>query len=135
MNAGALVLAQRLEPHAGVVQVFYPGLAAHPLHDVAVRQMRHGFGHVLAVEVKGGADAAKALIEAFRIVKLAPSLGSVESLASIPAFTSHVAQGPEGRAQAGIPEGCVRISVGIEDPEDLWADLEQALARAVPARV
>lgn len=135
MNAGALVLAQRLEPHAGVVQVFYPGLAAHPLHDVAVRQMRHGFGHVLAVEVKGGADAAKALIEAFRIVKLAPSLGSVESLASIPAFTSHVALGPEGRAQAGIPEGCVRISVGIEDPEDLWADLEQALARAVPARV
>jgi cystathionine beta-lyase/cystathionine gamma-synthase len=135
MNAGAFELSQRLQKHPGVAQVFYPGLPGHPLHDVAVRQMRHGFGHVLAVEVRGGAEAARALIEAFNLVRLAPSLGGVESVASIPAFTSHVALGAEGRARAGIPEGLVRISVGIEDPADLWADLEQALTRAVPARV
>jgi cystathionine beta-lyase/cystathionine gamma-synthase len=133
MNASAAELARRLAAHSQVKRVFYPGLPGHPGHEVAKRQMRHGFGHVLAVEVPGGADAGRALIEAFRIVRLAPSLGSVESLASIPAFTSHIHLGPEGRARVGIPEGVVRVSVGLEDVEDLWSDFEQAIAHAVPA--
>jgi methionine-gamma-lyase len=95
--------------------------------------MTLGFGPVLAFEVSGG--AAEAVIDAFQLVRQAPSLGGVESLACLPAFTSHVQLGVEGRAKAGIPEGLVRISVGIEDVEDLWSDLDQALTRAATLRV
>ncbi len=130
-NASALALAQRLAAHPAVTQVMYPGLAGHPGHEVAARQMTLGFGHVLAFEARGGARAAQATIEALQLVLHATSLGGVESLASLPAFTSHVQLGPEGRARAGIPEGLVRLSVGVEDLEDLWADLDQALARGV----
>jgi len=79
--------------------------------------------------------AREAMANAFRIVRHAPSLGGVDSLASLPAFTSHIMLGPEGRARAGIPEALVRLSIGIEDVEDLWEDLEQALARAATVRV
>jgi cystathionine beta-lyase/cystathionine gamma-synthase len=133
-NASALELAMRLAAHPGVAQVLYPGLPGHPGHDLARRQMTLGFGHVLAFEVAGGTGPAKAVAEALQLVLHAPSLGGVESLASLPAFTSHVRLGPEGRARAGIPEGLVRLSVGIEDPEDLWADLDQALARGAELR-
>lgn len=128
-NTSALALAERLARHPGVAQVFYPGLASHPAHEIARRQMTLGFGPVLAFDVRGGGAAARACIEAFQLVRHAPSLGGVDSLASLPAFTSHVQLGPEGRRAAGIPEGLVRLSVGVEDLEDLWGDLEQALAR------
>lgn len=134
-NGNALELAVRLEAHPGVERVFYPGLIHHPGHEVARRQMRLGFGPLLSFDVKGGAPAARELVGALRLVRLAPSLGGVESLASIPAMTSHVQLDARGLAEAGIPEGCVRLSVGIEDDADLWADLEQALARAASVRV
>ena len=131
-NANALDLATRLTRHAGIASVSYPGLVAHPGHAIAARQMTHGFGPVVAFEVAGGGTAARQVVEALRLVRHAPSLGSVESLASLPAFTSHIQLGSEGRAIAGIPEGLVRLSVGIEDADDLWQDLEQALACAAP---
>jgi cystathionine beta-lyase/cystathionine gamma-synthase len=92
--------------------------------------MSNGFGPVVAFEVRGGANAAEQTVNAFQLVRHAPSLGGVESLASLPAFTSQIQLGSEGRALAGIPEGLIRLSVGIEDIEDLWADLDQALVRA-----
>jgi cystathionine beta-lyase/cystathionine gamma-synthase len=134
-NANALELARRATAHPAVAQVLYPGLPTHPGHEVAARQMTLGFGPVLAIEVPGGGAAAEATANAFRLIRHAPSLGGVESLASLPAFTSHVGLGPEGRARAGIAEGLVRISVGIENVEDLWSDLEQALAKAATVRV
>jgi cystathionine beta-lyase/cystathionine gamma-synthase len=134
-NESALELARRLTGHPGVAQVMYPGLPSHPGHALAQRQMTLGFGPVIAFEVHGGAAAAESVANAFQLVRHAPSLGGVESLASLPAFTSHIQLGPEGRARAGIPEGTVRISVGIEDVEDLWADLDQAIVRAAALKV
>jgi len=133
MNANALELANRLSKHASVVQVFYPGLASHAGHEIARRQMRFGFGQVVAFDVKGG-PAAQAVVESLKLVRHGPSLGGVDSLASLPSHTSHIMLGVEGRAKAGIPEGLVRLSAGIEDAHDLWADLEQAIAR-VPSAV
>ena len=132
-NANALELARRLSDHPAVSTVFYPGLPSHPGHEIAKRQMEMGFGPVLAIDVLGGAETASTVMSAFRLITHAPSLGSVDSLASLPAHTSHIQLGPEGRAKAGIPEGSIRLSIGIEDVEDLWLDLQQALARAIPA--
>jgi cystathionine beta-lyase/cystathionine gamma-synthase len=129
-NANALQIAQRLESHSGVKRVFYPGLPRHEGHEIARRQMQLGFGPVLSFDVQGGAAAAEAVVNALGLIRHAPSLGGVDSLASLPAHTSHIQLGPEGRAKAGIPEGLVRLSVGIEDLDDLWADLSQALTRA-----
>jgi cystathionine beta-lyase/cystathionine gamma-synthase len=133
-NQNALELARRLEEHPAVVRVFYPGLRSHRDHALAARQMTLGFGPVVAFEVQGAA-AAESVVGSFQLIQHAPSLGGVESLASLPAFTSHIQLGPEGRAKAGIPEGLVRLSVGIEDLEDLWSDLEQALVRAAALKV
>lgn len=129
-NASALALARRLAGHAGVAQVFYAGLPTHPGHELAARQMKAGFGPVVSFEARGGAAAAKTFVNSLELVLHGPSLGGVESLASLPAFTSHIGLGPEGRARAGIPEGTVRLSVGLEDPDDLWDDIERALAKA-----
>ncbi|MEY4374893.1 MAG: hypothetical protein RL760_1060, partial [Candidatus Eisenbacteria bacterium] len=129
-NANALELARRLKGHARVSQVFYPGLPDHPTHAIAVRQMREGFGPLLGFEVEGGAEVARRVVEGLSLVRHGASLGGVESLASLAAFTSHKMIGPEGRARAGIPEGLVRVSAGIESIEDLWADLDRALDRA-----
>jgi cystathionine beta-lyase/cystathionine gamma-synthase len=108
-----------------VARVFYPGLPAHPGHEIARRQMTLGFGPVLAFEAR--ASAAE-VVNRFRLIAHAPSLGGVESLASLPAWTSHIGLGEEGRRRAGIPEDLVRLSVGVEEVEDLWADLEGALS-------
>jgi len=129
-NANALELAGRLTKHPAVARVFYPGLPDHPGHDIARRQMTNGFGPLMAVEPRGGAEAGTAVVNALRVVRHAPSLGGVESLASLPASTSHIHLGEEGRRAAGIPEGLVRLSIVIEDVADLWADLDQALKRA-----
>ena len=134
-NANALELAGRLERHPGVQKVLYPGLSGHPGHAIARRQMTLGFGPIVAFEVRGGAPAAEETANALQLVLHAPSLGGVESLVSLPAFTSHIQLGPEGRAKAGIPDGLVRFSAGIEDVEDLWADLDQAMARAAALKV
>lgn len=128
-NANALELAARLAKHAAVAQVFYPGLPSHPQHELASRQMRNGFGPLLGFEVKGGVEAALQLVNHLHVVKHATSLGGIETLASLAALTSAKALGPEGRRRAGIPEGLVRLSAGIENVEDLWADLDQALAK------
>jgi len=97
--------------------------------------MSLGFGPLLAFEVQGGPSAAEQVVNAFQLVRHAPSLGGVETLSCLPASTSHVQLGPEGRAKAGIPEGLVRVSAGIEDIEDLWADIDQAIARAATLKV
>ena len=131
-NAAALELARRLVGHAAVARVHYPGLPGHAGHEIARRQMPLGFGPVLAFEVRGAGRApgaaATEVVSRFEVISHAPSLGGVESLASLPAHTSQIQLGPEGRAAAGISEDLVRLSVGIEDLEDLWADLERALA-------
>ena len=129
-NANALELATRLAGHPDVAQVFYPGLPSHPGHDIAVRQMSNGFGPLLSFDVRGGADHAQRVVEHLKVIRHAASLGGVESLASLAAHTSHKGLGPEGRRRAGIPEGLIRVSAGIEHIEDLWADLAQALAAA-----
>jgi cystathionine gamma-synthase len=129
-NATALELAKHLSKRAGVLSVAYPGLDAHPGHAVAARQMTLGFGPIVAFEVAGGGEAARRTVEALRLVSHAPSLGSAETLVSLPAHTSHIQLGPEGRARAGIPEGLVRLSVGLEDADDLIRDLDQAIERA-----
>ena len=126
-NANALELATRLLGHPAVAQVFYPGLPSHPGHTIAARQMSNGFGPLLSFDVHGGAEAALAVVQKLRLIRHGASLGGVESLASLAAYTSHMVLGREGRARAGIPEGLIRISAGLEHVEDLWADLAQAL--------
>jgi cystathionine beta-lyase/cystathionine gamma-synthase len=133
-NRNALALAQRLEAHPAIERVFYPGLERHPGHDLAKRQMTLGFGPLLAIAIRGGDAAAVTFVDALRLVRLAASLGSVESLASVPARMSHVQLDAAGLAEAGIPPGLVRLSIGIEDEADLWADLEQALHQAAAVR-
>ena len=134
-NANALELARRLAAHADVAQVFYPGLPAHPSHAIAAKQMKEGFGPLLGFEVRGGADAALRVVNALEVIRHGASLGGVESLASLAAHTSHKMLGVEGRKRAGIPEGLVRVSAGVEGVDDLWADLQQAIAKAAVARV
>jgi cystathionine beta-lyase/cystathionine gamma-synthase len=134
-NENALELAVRLEAHPDVNQVFYPGLIHHPGHELARRQMRHGFGPLLSFDVRGGAPAAKELVNSLRLVRLAASLGGVESLASLPALMSHTQLDAAGLEAAGIPDGLVRLSVGVEDDADLWSDLEQALHKAATVKV
>ena len=130
-NENGLAVAHALEGARGVRWAHYPGLPAHPDHDVARRQMR-GFGGIVTVELDAGLDATIRFVESLQLFRLAPSLGGVESLVSIPATSSHYAMTPAERAEAGIPDGMVRLSLGIEDAEDLVADVRQALARALP---
>jgi cystathionine beta-lyase/cystathionine gamma-synthase len=127
-NANALALARRLAEHPAVARVNYPGLERDPGHEIARRQMPLGFGPVLSFEAAGGAAAARQFVAGTRLFRHAPSLGGVESLAVVPAFTSHRDMPPEERVACGITDGLVRLSVGIEDEGDLWADLAQALA-------
>lgn len=125
-NESALRVARFLESHPGVTRVFYPGLPAHENHEIARRQMS-GFGGVLSFALEGGFDAVKKVLPRFRYANLAANLGAVETVAGPPATTSHVESTPEERAASGIPEALIRYSVGIEDAEDLIADLQQAL--------
>jgi len=128
-NATGLAVATWLEQQAKVRRVHYPGLASHPDHELAARVL-DGFSGMVGVELSGGARAAERLLRALRIVTHAPSLGGVETLVSEPRFTSHAALTPEERASAGIPDGFLRLSLGLEDPEDLIEDLARGLAAA-----
>lgn len=126
-NESALRIASWLQRHEAVAAVFYPGLEDHVNHDIARRQMR-GYGGVLSFLLKGGSDAVKRFLPELRLARRAANLGSVETIAGPPATTSHVECTPEEREAMGIPEGLVRYSVGIEDPEDLVSDLRRALS-------
>jgi cystathionine gamma-synthase len=128
-NENALRIARWLERQPAVAAVFYPGLEAHLHHDVAARQMR-GYGGVLSFMLEGGFEAVKRVLPRLRLAHLAANLGAVETLAGVPATTSHVECTAEEREAMGIPEGLVRYSVGIEDAGDLIRDLEQAFAVA-----
>ena len=125
----AVILAERLAADPRVSRVDYPGLAAHPGHDIAARQ-QDGFGCLLSLELKTGLPGARAFVSEFEVFTLAQSLGGAESLAAIPATMTHAAMTPEARAEAGVADGLVRLSAGLEDVEDLWDDLQAALTRA-----
>ena len=124
--ASGLKIAQWLEAHPKVRRVFYPGLPSHPQHALAKRQM-HGFGGMIAAELAGGLDEAKRFLERCRLFALAESLGGVESLIEHPALMTHGSVPPEVRATLGIGDSLVRLSVGIEETDDLIADLAAAL--------
>jgi cystathionine gamma-synthase len=125
-NHNALVLAKFLQEQPKVAKVHYPGLPDHPNHDVARRQMS-GFGGVLSFELRGGFAAVERLLPRLRYAYMAANLGQVETIVGPPATTSHVELTDRERTEAGVPEGLIRYSVGIEDAEDLKADLEAAL--------
>lgn len=128
-NENAMRIAEFLAPHPAVEKVFYPGLSSHENHDVARRQMT-GFGGVLSFALHGGFEAVKKFLPRLRYANLAANLGAVETVAGPPATTSHVESSAEERAASGIPEALIRYSVGIEDADDLIADLRQALESA-----
>jgi methionine-gamma-lyase len=123
----ALAVAKFLEGHPKVARVHYPGLASHPDHELAKRQMS-GFGSMLAFDLKGGLGAARRFCDRVQLFLLAASLGGVESLVVLPIYTSHYNMNAAELARAGVTPGTVRVSVGLEDTEDLLADLKQALA-------
>ncbi len=127
LNAEAAV--ELLKDHPVVEKVHYPGLENHPQHELAKRQQK-GFGAMLSFELKGGVESVKAFLSRLRYFALAESLGGVESLVAHPATMTHASMTEEARREAGISETLIRISVGVEDPEDLVADLSQALAYA-----
>lgn len=130
-NESALKIARFLESHPVVERVFYPGLESHKGHEIARRQMR-GFGGVLSFELKKNTfEAVRQFLPRLRYAHSAANLGAVETIAGPPATTSHVECTAEERAAMGIPESLIRYSVGVEDTEDLIADLEQALRSIV----
>jgi cystathionine gamma-lyase len=125
-NENAMRIAQWAEGRKEVRKVVYPGLPSHPDHDLA-RSMLDGFGGMLSMELGGGAKATERFLRRLKLFRHAPSLGGVDSLVSEPRFTSHADISADQRAKIGIPDGFVRLSVGIEAADDLVADLEQAL--------
>jgi len=123
----AMAIAKFLARHPKVARVHYPGLPSHPDHRLAKQQMR-GFGSMLAFDLKGGLLVARRFCDRVRVFLLAASLGGVESLVVLPIYTSHYRMSPKELAAAGVGPGTVRVSVGLEDPQDLVEDLKQALA-------
>jgi len=126
-NANAMALAEWFESRPEVGESIYPGLPSHPDHAIAA-EVLSGFGGMLSVVLKGGGDAADRFLSRLRLAIAAPSLGGVETLVSQPRFTSHMGLSGEEREAMGIPDGFVRISVGIENIDDLIADCTQALS-------
>jgi len=128
-SASAFELSRRLAQHPQIERVHYPGLATHPQHAIAAAQMQRGFGAMIAIEVRGGLPAGKAAYDRLEVFSRAVSLGDVRSLATHPASTTAVSMPRQARLDAGIGDGLIRLSVGIEDVEDLYADLDAALGR------
>jgi cystathionine gamma-lyase len=126
--ANALAVARFLEQHPAIEAVRYPGLASHPQHALARRQMSGGFGGIVTAVLRGGLAAARRTLERCRVFALAESLGGVESLIEHPAMMTHASLPPQVRASLGISDGLIRLSVGVEDVEDLIADLRDALS-------
>ena len=127
-SATALQLAEWLALQPQVRRVLYPGLARHPGHALAVRQMRGGFGTIVSFEIDGGVEQARRVVESTRLFQLAVSLGAVESLIEIPALMSHGSYDPAARKAVGIADGLIRLAVGLEAFADLRDDLASALA-------
>ncbi len=125
-SATALVLAAALEAHPAVARVAYPGLPSHPQHELAQRQMTTG-GTCLSFELAGGIDAGKAFVQAVKLAQVAPSLGGPETLVVHPPTMTAATLLPEERAEMGIGEGMIRVSVGLEHVDDVVADFRQAL--------
>jgi len=125
----AATIAQRLEAHAKVERVHYPGLSSHPGHAVATRQMR-GYGAMISFVLKGGLEASRRFLSTLEIFACAESLGGVESLAEHPAIMTHASVPAAQRRVLGIDDGLVRLSVGVENLDDLWGDLARALDAA-----
>ena len=122
-------IARFLEDHPSIETVLYPGLPSHPQHEIAKRQMS-GFGGMITFFVRGGLPVARTLLESVNIFALAESLGGVESLIEHPAIMTHASVPADIRASLGITDGLIRLSVGVEDANDLLADISQALDRA-----
>ena len=126
-NESAMIIARYLQNHPLIEQVNYPGLESHPGHEIAKKQMNGGYGGMLSFAAKGGLEAIKIFLPRLKYAHMAANLGCVETVVGPPLTTSHVECSAEERSAAGIPDGLVRYSTGIEDVEDLIADLEQAL--------
>lgn len=134
-NGSALTIARRLEEwrasgKLGLSQVFYPGLETHPQHALAKKQMR-SFGHIVALDLDGGAKHARRVADGLRDFKIAASLGGAESLVSLPSLTSHKGWSDEALREAKLSPGFLRLAIGFEEPEDLLSDLKQALEQAL----
>ncbi|HTK81098.1 MAG TPA: aminotransferase class I/II-fold pyridoxal phosphate-dependent enzyme [Bacteroidota bacterium] len=127
-NSNAMALARALEKHPKVLRVLYPGLRSHPQHALARKQMKK-FGGMVTIEVKGGVRAAVKVCDNLKVAVNAMSLGGVETLVSIPVYSSHINMGKEELARHGVTPGMIRISVGVEGIDDLIADFRQALKR------
>ena len=125
-NANAQRIAEWCAERSEIRRVHYPGLPDHPDHEIAKRMM-DGFGGMMAIELAGGARAAERFLRKLKVFRHAPSLGGVDSLVSEPRFTSHAHLSSEQRAAAGIPDGFLRLSIGIEGADDLIGDIEQAI--------
>jgi cystathionine beta-lyase/cystathionine gamma-synthase len=130
-QSNAVAVTGTLESHPSVARVYFPGSPSHPGHDIAARQMR-GFPGMVSFELNGGRAAVERFVERLRIFTFAESLGGVESLACHPATMTHAAIPEADRQRIGITDGLIRLSVGIEDAEDLKEDLIQALENAAP---
>src|SRR5262249_33647519 len=126
-QATAARVAEHLAAHPAIGRVYYPGLADHATHAVAARQ-QSGFGAMLSADLAGGQAEARRFVEAVSVFTLAESLGGVESLVAHPASMTHASMDAEARRRAGIGEGLLRLSIGLEHPLDLIADLDRALA-------
>ena len=125
-NSNGMAVAQWAQQHPGIARVHYPGLPSHPDHERA-KTVLAGFGGMVGLELKGGAKAAERMLNRLKLIAHAPSLAGVETLVSEPRLTSHKDIGSEGRAKIGIPDGFLRLSCGIEDPQDIIGDLEEGL--------
>ncbi len=126
--SSAMTIAQCLEAHPRVHKVYYPGLKSHPGHEIAKKQMKE-YGGMIAFEVKGGIKAGKKVMNSVKLCTLAVSLGDCETLIQHPASMTHATYSPEERKKAGIADGLIRLSVGLENPDDIMADLDQALKK------
>jgi O-succinylhomoserine sulfhydrylase len=125
-TTSAAAIAEALDGHAALAKLIYPGSPAHPQHELVRRQMGPG-GTILSLDIAGGQDAAFRFLNALDIVIISNNLGDAKSIATHPATTTHQRLSPERQAAMGITPGLVRLSVGLEDPEDLIADLRRAL--------
>jgi cystathionine beta-lyase/cystathionine gamma-synthase len=127
-NASAMALAEWLSKDARVEAVYYPGLPQHPDHEIARKQMT-GFGGMVCVDLGGGYEQAARFFDRLKVIQRAASLGGVESLCSLPVLTSQWGHTDEELREAGVTRSMARLSIGLEDPQDLIADLDQALGQ------
>jgi methionine-gamma-lyase len=129
----AMIVARWLEDHPQVAKVYYPGLESHPGHEIAKKQMFNGYGGMISFELKDGFDAGVAVMNHVQLATLAVSLGNVDTLIEHPASMTHAGVPAAERRKVGITDGLVRLSVGIENVEDLVADLDRAMS-FIPSR-